>query len=554
MKRELGTPRSAVSFAALIAAVAGGCNAIIGLEVGELAPSQAGAGAASGASSSSGDAGAGGSGAGGGGAGGANAGGANVGGAGSGGADSDGGGGSGGGGSGGGGPLCSDAGGVILDPSGAWGETVGFDVGDLAALDDAVTAVTTEINGDGRYRFSVAKWSASGTRDAGYGLSALDVWGSHLAVGDDFTYVAGESERAVAFPDGLFAGCRVGPTWSDPDATISFVAALDRDGQCAWAWSIDAEQGTTARDLAVTSEAVVFAFDVVEGGESLGACARDDLPEDAALVAAVYPANGACKWAHSLGKRDAVAVKALAADARGASRLVAVVGDYDTRSGGVTFGGDTEFPAQGRDVFVVRHVVSDGAMQEVTTLSAAGDQRVPAHGAALLPGGDVVIAGTYRGNLDFGDGCSDIPDAGETENFFIARVSETGVVWSRGFGDATEDQTAAGVAVDGAGAIYVTGQFRGEIALGSAGKLATDRKGAGFLMRLDPRGNLVSATKLEGDGAVGLRVVATGRTPGAPLYVAGAVTGTLDLGLPKPLGSASDPEQRGFIARLSGVR
>ncbi|WP_437955199.1 hypothetical protein WME76_27105 [Sorangium sp. So ce119] len=549
MKRELGTPRSAVSCAALIASVAGGCNAIIGLEVGELAPSQAGAGAASGASSSSGDGGAGGSGAGGSNAGGAGSGGASSGGEGGGG---EGGGGEGGGG--GGGPLCSDAGGTILEPSGMWGETVAFDVGDLAALDDAVTAVTTEVTDDGRYRFSVAKWSASGTRDGGYGLSALDVWGSHLAVGDDFTYVAGESEGAVAFPDGLFAGCRVGPTWSGPDATISFVAALDRDGQCAWAWSIDAEQGTTARDLAATPEAVVFAVDVVEGGESLGACARDDLPEDSALVAAVYPTNGACKWAHSLGRRDAVAVKALATDAKAVSRLVAVVGDYDTRSGSVTFGGDTEFPAQGRDVFVVRHVLSDGAMQEVTTLSAAGDQHVPAHGAALLPGGDVVIAGMYRGNLDFGDGCSDIPDAGETENFFIARVSDAGVVWSRGFGDATEDQSAAGVAVDGAGSIYVTGQFRGEIPLGSAGRLATDRKGAGFLMRLDSRGNLVSATQLEGDGAVGLRVVATGRAPGAPLYVAGGVTGTLDLGLPKPLGSDSDPEQHGFIARLSGVR
>ncbi|WP_437730895.1 hypothetical protein [Sorangium sp. So ce1335] len=547
-----------MSCAGLLAAVAGGCNALIGLEVGELAPSQAGAGAAS----SSGDAGAGGTGganAGGGGNGGNTGGGGNgggdTGGGGNGGGDTGGGGNGGGsGGSGGGGPRCSDAGGVLLDPSGAWGETVGFDVGDLAALDDAVAAVSTELTDNGRYRFSVAKWTDGGTRDGRYGLSALDVWGSHLAVGDELTYVAGESERAVAFPDeGLF-GCRVGPAWSDRAATISFVAALDPDGLCAWAWSIDAEQGTTARGLAATSEAVVFAVDVVEGGESLGACARDDLPADAALVAAVYPANGACKWAHSLGKRGAVAVKALAADARAASRLVAAVGDYDTRSGAVTFGGDTEFPAQGRDVFVARFVASDGARQEVTTLSAAGDQHVPAHGAALLPGGDVVIAGTYRGPLELGDGCSDVPDAGETENFFIARVSEAGVVWSRGFGDATADQTAAGVTVDAAGSIYVTGTFAGEIALGSAGSLTTDRKGAGFLMRLDSRGNLLSATKLEGDGTVGLRVVATDGAPGAPLYVAGEVTGTLDLGLPTPLGSTGDRAQHGFIARLSGVR
>ncbi|HTN89009.1 MAG TPA: hypothetical protein VL242_35270, partial [Sorangium sp.] len=103
--------------------------------------------------------------------------------------------------------------------------------------------------------------------------------------------------------------------------------------------------------------------------------------------------------------------------------------------------------------------------------------------------------------------------------------------------------------------------FEGAIALGSAGTLVAERR-AGFLMRLDSRGNLVSAARFQGNGAVALRGVATGRAPGAPLYVAGEVTGTLDLGLDEPLGSGGgdddsddgDSGSHGFIVRLSGMR
>lgn len=374
--------------------------------------------------------------------------------------------------------------------------------------------------------------------------------------------MAGEAQGAVDLPGGVL-GCRVGPPLLGTSNTLGFVAALDASGRCAWAWGLDSDHGITARDLAATSEAVIFAvdFDSTEKSTTFGPCKLDDLPTSSTLVAAVFPEDGACKWKHILGPRESVTVKALAADSRPGSRLTAVVGDYDARSGEVSFGGDTPFASQGRDVFIARFVSSDGARQEVTTLSAKGDQYVPTHGAALLPGGDVVIAGMYRETLGFGEGCPGLPDAGDTENFFIARVSESGVVWSRGFGDASADQTATAVAVDDAGSIYVTGHFEGAIALGSAGTLVAERR-AGFLMRLDSRGNLVSAARFQGNGAVALRGVATGRAPGAPLYVAGEVTGTLDLGLDEPLGSGGgdddsddgDSGSHGFIVRLSGMR
>ncbi|AUX35030.1 MULTISPECIES: hypothetical protein [Sorangium] len=558
MKREPRPIRSAVSCAGLCAVVAGGCNAIIGLEVGELDPSQSGAGAAPGATSSAASSGEGGTGAGGMGAGGMGAGGTGEGGSGaaeSGGGGSGAGGAGGGGGSGGGAPMCSEAPGAIIEPSAAWGETLGFDVGDLTASGGALTAVATDVLEDSRYQFTVAKWSAAGARDGRYGLSVNDIWGLHLAAGKDFTYVAGESDGATNLPTGSLSACRIGPGLLDTAFTTSFVAALGPEGKCGWVWSVDAAHGTTARGLAATSEALVFAVDVTDAGRSFGPCALRDIPQESALLAALHPQDGACRWQHRLGPRAAVTVKAIAANSRSGSRFVTVVGDYDSLSGDVSFGGDLPFASVRRDVFIARYVTTDGALQDVKTLNVEGDQQVAQHGAALLPGGDVVIAGTYRGRVRFEERCPPLPDAGETENFFIARVSDDGVVWSRGFGDATESQVAAGVAVDEAGSIYVTGEFTGALPLGGAGALTTSRKRAGFLMRLDARGNLVSAAQLEGDGTVALRVVAANGASGDPLYVAGAVTGTLHLpGLDEPLGSDSDPESHGFIARLSGVR
>ncbi|MDC0677834.1 hypothetical protein [Sorangium atrum] len=555
MRPEPRAIRSVVSCACLLAAVAGGCNALIGLEVGELAPSESSADAAS--ASSSGGPGTGGSGAGGEGAGGAGAGGAggDSGGGGSGGGGSSGDGGGGGGGSGGGGPLCSDAEGTLVEPSASWGATLGFDVGDLATSDGALTAVITEVLASGAFRFSVAKWTSGGTNDSRYGLSANDVWGLHLAASGGATYVAGEAAGATNLPGGLLDACRVGPPLVATSYTTSFVAALDANGRCGWAWSLDAQHNTTARAMAASSEAVVFAVDVSDAGRSFGPCELKSVPAESALLAALYPADGACKWQHRLGPRAAVTVKALPVNPKAAGNLVTVVGDYESLEGAVTFGGDTPFAAEQRDVFVARYAAISGALVDVTTLSLEGDQQVAQHGAALLPGGDVVIVGSYRGVVDFGGGCPALPDAGDTENFFVARVSRKGVVWSRGFGDGKESQVAAGVAVDGAGAIYVTGEFTGAIPLGSAGSLTTSQKRAGFLMRLDAQGNLISAAKVEGAGTVALRVVAVDGALGGPVYVAGTVTGALHLdGLDTPLGSESDNESRGFIARLSGAR
>ncbi|WP_437332478.1 hypothetical protein [Sorangium sp. So ce394] len=517
MKRSLTKLRAGLG-AALFASGASGCNALIGLEVGEADPAEID----DAASSSS--------------AGGSSAVGAGA-------------GGSGGAGSGGGELACNGAReGAVAAPSGLWGDTIGVDVADIAAQDDAVTAVVNEADA-----FTVARWSSAGVRQGEVSLSAPGVWGTHLAVGTGATFVAGESTQSVDLAD---ARCRVGPRGGAAAARSSFVAALDAAGRCAWAWSLDSDGGTAARGLAATSDAVVFAVDSVDKAKSSGPCdLKRTIAEESVLIAAFDPARGACKWSRTLGARSGVTVRALVAGATAGPGSVAVVGEYDTARGAVAFGEATPRALDGRGIFVARYASSDGAPQRVTTLRLAGDQRIAPHGAAQLPDGDVVIAGSYTGAIDFEDTCPGMPEAGGTDNVFVARVSEGGVMWSRGFGDAAAIQAAAAVTVDAAGAIYVAGLFAGEIDLGDAGVLAASPgTRAGFLIQLDGAGGVISASTLDGAGSADVRAVAAGGAPGGPLYVGGNVAGLLGLGLDEPLGSQADAEPRGFVARLAGAR
>ncbi|WP_437752687.1 hypothetical protein [Sorangium sp. So ce1389] len=511
----------AVCCAGLCAAAAGGCNDLIGLEVGQEDPIEADAGASSssGGSSVSGSS-----------AGGASA--VSAVSSGAGGRD----------------PACEEAEeAALVEPSGVWGDTVGASVDGIAALDDGVMALVNETASlTATSSFTVARWSASGARKSDLPASASGVRGTHMAVTPGVTFVAGESSASVRLSG---AECHIGPQ-GGVSHRPSFVAALDSAGQCTWAWSVDFDGGTTPRGLAATSGAVVLAIESAGKGRSYGPCViRRTVAEGASLIAALDPESGACKWDLNLGDPAAVSVRALVASATAGS--LTVVGSYNAANGAVTVGENPSRTTEGHGLFVARYALDDGAPQQVTTLRVEGDQRVEPRGVAQLPDGDLVLVGNYAGPLDLGDACPRMPDAGNTDNVFVARVSKYGAVWSRGFGDASTAQRASGVTVDGAGSIHVTGLFSGELDLGSALKLAAPAgKQAGFLMKLDAAGQLISASKLEGDTA-DLQVIVAAGAAGGPLVVAGNVAGTLDLDLGDLLGGNADAGPRGFVSRLA---
>ncbi len=536
MTRDLMSTRPLFCAGLLVVAATGGCNAIIGLEVGELDSSSGSAGATS-ASVSAGGAGGGGHGGGGGGEGGS------------------------GGGGGGGGEeaLCSHVReGAVRAPSSAWGRLSGLSVAGIAALDGAVTAIVNESRGvasaSDKVGFSVARWDPSGTLDGAYGMRTGDlpgsVWPEHLLVLSDVAYVTGSSDAPFTLltPDG---GCSVG-AHADTGRKPSFLAALDELGKCKWIWSVDAELNTSPIALAATPKRVVFAVSVSGAARaSTGDCILGTGDERGSTELVGLDPDGMCIWNLAFETTATVRVEELVAAPE--TGEVLVVGDYDAPEGAIKIQ-TKELPATpDRDLFVARVQLEDGEVTEVIPLRAPGSQSAARHGAALLPGGDVVISGTYTGpSFSFQDDCPLLPEAGNTENTFVARVSKGGVVWSRGFGDAAADQMAVSLEVDSDGSIYVAGTLEGEIPLGPGERLAAEADHlSSYLIVLSPGGNVLSATTLAGAGTVAVWSVAPGATLGDPLTIAGELTDT------SPLVPIDDhPIQapgEGFIARLKGM-
>lgn len=80
---------------------------------------------------------------------------------------------------------------------------------------------------------------------------------------------------------------------------------------------------------------------------------------------------------------------------------------------------------------------------------------------AVAADGNVYVTGSFQGIADFDPGPDTTPLSALGPDVFVAKYTSTGaLVWARQFGGAATDQ-ANGVAVDGAGNVYTTGQFSG---------------------------------------------------------------------------------------------
>ena len=189
-----------------------------------------------------------------------------------------------------------------------------------------------------------------------------------------------------------------------------------------------------------------------------------------------------------------------------------------------------------------------------------------ARGLAVGVDGDLILAGSSDGDVDFGGGV--LPRTSANEDMVLARFDAYGVHrWSRRFGNGAS-QIATAVAVDAAGNSYVTGTFWGKLdfdpkkseqninSLGADDQEAEDEEDLvlnsagesdGFLVKIDAEGQAVWARRF-GDGAhhqAGTAVAVDGQ---GNVILAGWFKGTLGLGT---AGEESVGESDAFVAKLS---
>jgi len=142
--------------------------------------------------------------------------------------------------------------------------------------------------------------------------------------------------------------------------------------------------------------------------------------------------------------------------------------------------------AGGRDVFVMKLNAAGQPLWQVG-FGGGGDDKV--RDLAVDAAGDVVIAGSFRGTVDFGGGQP--RTAVDSEDAFVVKLGASGAYqWDLAFGG-NYDDAAEGVAVDAAGVTYIAGWFNTKIQIGSGPNIDGGGYYDAFVAKVDASGNHV---------------------------------------------------------------
>jgi hypothetical protein len=184
----------------------------------------------------------------------------------------------------------------------------------------------------------------------------------------------------------------------------------------------------------------------------------------------------------------------------------------------------------------------DGNGDHLWSTSFAGPEGAVMNARLAVAGnGDVVIAGYFQGQVDFGGGAL-VSDGGY--DVFVVKLDSAGNhLWSQRFGDVAPEQRCEAVAVEPDGSVALTGTFFGTLDFGG-GPLVADVAYDVFVAKLDAGGGHVWSKRFGTSGSeVGWAVATSiGRvTIGGNL----ASNGPVDFG-----GGALPGSARAFVAQF----
>lgn len=233
------------------------------------------------------------------------------------------------------------------------------------------------------------------------------------------------------------------------------------------------------------------------------------------FVAKLAP-DGACLWSHSYGNYADQWGVAIATDA---AADVYITGHF---AGAVDFGGGPLPTSGGDDIYLARLEGATGVHVWSQRFGDDRDQR--ARGMDVNRDGRIALAVMLEGTTDFGGG----PLVANAEDASVAVFDALGThQWSQCWGSWAPQQ-ALEIAIDGAGSVYVTGEFEGGIDLGG-GMLASAGETDIFLAAFDTAG-LHRWSGSFGDAQYETPVGLALGGDGTQLLLAGNVTGTIDFG------------------------
>jgi hypothetical protein len=225
--------------------------------------------------------------------------------------------------------------------------------------------------------------------------------------------------------------------------------------------------------------------------------------------------DGSHLWSESYGDSSVQSGASIATDAEG---NVLVTGAF---SGMVSFGGSTLMSAGSTDIFVAK-LGPDGS--HIWSKSYGDSSAQDGAGIAADAEGNVLLTGAFSGAVSFGG--DTLASVGAADSFVVKLGPDGSHVWSHRFGAGR----GAGLAVDSASNVLVTGSFSGAASFGGD---TFQSKGAAdvFVVKLGKDGShLWSKACGDGnkDGTTAGTAVATDAE--GNVLVTGSFSGAVDFG------------------------
>jgi hypothetical protein len=292
-------------------------------------------------------------------------------------------------------------------------------------------------------------------------------------------------------------------------ASNAFLCRFDRAGATLWSKKLGNDTGlVNIAGLAVAPDGTVVVGGWFSGTQNFGA--GDVFSPGPTSFIARYDAQGRHVFSIALAGQSNQ-LTALAVEAKGGVIFGGV------NRGSITFG--KEFTSMLGSAFVGR-LEPDGSTGWF--VQAGGSSNL--NSLALSEGGDVVLGGTYSGQMTFGDKTFTALASGG----FIAKLSSAGApLWLKSFGgaDYSSPMNVATVAVNGEGHALFTGSLRGTIDLGGGPVMNDGMSNDMFLAELDASGAYVRSKGFGGSG--GSRGTALALDPAGGAVYGGTFSGAL---------------------------
>lgn len=313
-----------------------------------------------------------------------------------------------------------------------------------------------------------------------------------------------------------------------------FVAKLNSGGNWLWAQRAGGSNNELAYSIAVDSAANVYLSGEFGGSATFGANSLTS-SGNADIFVAKLNNSGDWLWAQSAGGSDNDAAYSIAVDS---TAKVYLTGDY---RGTATFGA-TELVSLGNwEIFVAK---LDGSGNWLWAQSAGGISTDHAFSIAVDSAANVYLTGNFYQSASFGT--ITLTSSG-AYNIFVAKLGSAGNwLWAKNAGGTSYDY-GRGIALDGAGNIYITGNIahNGSASFGGSTIISSGGDDI-FVAKMDTAGNWLWAKRAGGsdnDIAYGIAVDSA-----ANIYLTGGFSSTAGFGSGS-LTSSGDEEI--FVAKLA---